>query len=289
MSVYVCRRCGYTQPDLWEGLCPGCNGPYRAVKSGADSNEQKGQFATLGGGRVKSGWQYISTGQEGFDKVLGGGLVAGKVALLGGYPGAGKTRLLLTVADYMAKTQGFVIYASGEESEDDVNGAAASLGLVNDRVTVMGNQASVEKVLEYAKKVHAFLVIWDSAQKFMSNEASGSPGSISQCKAIGTVIKNYVGKTKTCSIIVNQMKTDGDLKGGTELEHHCDTIMVLAFPKEDDTDAPDVPQVRILANSKNRVGPENIKTYWRMSEEGRLENVPPRTKLIVMPSRRRDG
>jgi DNA repair protein RadA/Sms len=255
---------------------------YRAKKLGVDSVLQGG-YSTMGGSKRKSGHVYLSTGQPGFDHVLGGGLVAGRVVLMGGFAGTGKTRLLLMTADYIAKTQGVVIYASGEESTDDLEGICASLGLVNDRVILMGSQCSVEKVLEHAKKVKAFLSIYDSAQKFASDASAGTPGSGAQCKAVGELIKSHCGQMKTCAIIINQMAGSGELKSGTELEHHCDTIMVLAYAKDDDEDAPREPDVRVLAGSKNRVGPENQTSYWRMSEAGVLENIPPRSRLIKTP------
>lgn len=283
MSVYVCRRCDHTQDMPWEVNCPGCGGYYRAKKQGVDSAVQ-GNYSTMGGGRQKSGHVYLSTGQAGFDHVLGGGLVAGRVVLLGGFAGTGKTRLLLTAADYIAKTQGIVIYASGEESTDDLSTTCTQLGLVNDRVILMGSQCSVEQVIAHAKKVKAFLAIYDSAQKFASDTSAGSPGSGAQCKAVGDAIKNYCGTTtKTCAIVVNQMSGQGDLKGGTELEHHCDTVMILAYPKDDDEDAPQEEDIRVLSGGKNRVGPENQKSYWKMSAEGILENIPPRSKLVVPP------
>jgi DNA repair protein RadA/Sms len=175
---------------------------------------------------------------------------------------------LLTAADYIAKTQGIVIYASGEESTDDLASICGQLKLVNDRVVLLGSQQSVEKVLELAKKMKAFLVIYDSAQKFASDYSAGTPGSGAQCKAVGEAIKSYCGQTKTCAIVVNQMAGSGELKGGTELEHHCDTIMVLAYPKDDDENAPiensSEKKIRVLAGSKNRCGPENQNAYFKM-------------------------
>jgi len=179
MAVYTCRRCEFESDEPWEETCPGCGGFYRPRKFGVDSMEQKGEHQTMGGKASLSKIHHISTGDEGFDHVLSGGLVAGKVLLLGGFAGVGKTRKLLAIADYIAKTQGKVIYASGEESADDVNMAAASLGLKNDQVIILGNQYWIEPVLELAKKVNAFLVIWDSGQKFASKSASGMPGPAS--------------------------------------------------------------------------------------------------------------
>jgi DNA repair protein RadA/Sms len=283
--------CDYEQSSYWRGRCPGCGRLYDCEKVGVDSVDQSNGLTTLGAHKSKSGPQRLSTGNEGFDFVLSGGLLAGNVFLLGGFPNVGKTTLLLMVADYIAKTQGKVIYASGEESADAVNERARSLDLLNDRVIVLGNQSTVEDVIEEAKKIKAFLVIWDSAQEFISHRAGGSPGSQSQCKAIGKVIKDYCGVTKTCAIIVNQMTNQGDLKGGTELEHKCDSINVFAFPKEDDEQAPGSAEegYRVLVNSKNRNGVANRKTYFCMTEEGRLEHVEARSKLIAFPGKGKYG
>lgn len=285
MAVWECRWCKYQQDTEWDALCPGCKGIYRAKKITGDSEQST--FSTLGGGAAKSTRQYHSTGQPGLDYVLGGGLVAGRVVLLGGFAGVGKMRLLLPVCDFVAKAQGNVIYATGEEAATDVNDVAAQLGIRNDRVMVMGNQRSAERVLEWAKKMKAFLVIYDSAQKFASDQGSGSHGSTAQCKAVGEVVKTYCGETKTTAIIVNQMSGTGELKSGTELEHHCDTVMILAYPKDDDEDAPEEKDIRVLSGGKNRVGPENRKSYFRMTDEGVMEHVAAKSKLIEFPARGR--
>jgi DNA repair protein RadA/Sms len=212
------------------------------------------------------------------------------VILLGGFAGSGKTRMLLLIADYIAKTQGRVIYATGEESADDVQSYCEELGLVNDRVTILGNQDCVEDVLEEAAKLKAFLVVWDSAQKFTSKTAGGLPGSLSQCKAIGSAIKTHCGVTRTCAIIVNQMSGTGDLKGGTELEHHCDTILVFGFAKEgEDEGVPDPvgdEPIRVLSSTKNRKGSGGVRSYWDMlagDVPGKPECVPAKSKILDFP------
>lgn len=275
--------CTYQADRMWHGRCPACKQLYSCDRFGSYMKDGL-EIATLGGPSAKSSRKYISTGQPGFDHVCGGGLVAGRVVLLGGYAGTGKTRLLLIIADYLAKTQGYVIYASGEESTSDLNSIGESLGLVNDRVIVLGNQSAVEDVIEYAKTFKAFLIVLDSAQVFTSNESGGGmPGSQSQCKAIGKVIKEYCNITKTCAIVVNQMAKDGDLKGGTELEHRCDVINVLGYPQKDDKDAPGFEEdhYRVLINAnKNRCGIANRISYWRMTDAGVLEHVAMKSKIF---------
>lgn len=282
MATFRCRRCNYEQSEPWTEECPSCKGFYRVIKKGHDADpDDLDGYVTMGSRPRSSKYVRHSTGQESFDKVLSGGLVAGRVVLLGGFAGAGKSRLLLLTADHIGKTQGTVIYASSEESRDQLEQTAAHLGLVNDRVILMGNQRSIEKVIEAAEKTKAFLIIFDSAQKFASDYSAGTPGSGAQLKAVGEAIASHCRKTKVCSIVVNQMDKGGDLKGGTELEHHCDTVAILAYPKETDEDAPLVKDVRLLEGGKSRTGTENVKAYFRMTEEGRPESIPARSRLIV--------
>ena len=287
MSVWRCRKCGHLADELWESVCPGCGGFYRALKIGVDTFEQKG-LLTLGSTPKSASENHISTGDAAYDWVTEGGLIAGRVHLLGGFAGVGKTRKLLAIADYIGKTQGKVIYASGEESAVSVNSYATDLGLLNNRVFILGNQSTVEGVLELAKKLNVFLIIFDSAQEFTTNSALGSAGSQPQCKAVGKVVKEYCDTTKTCSIIINQMTGDGTLRGGTELEHGVDCVNVLAFPKEDDEQAPGFEEdgFRCLYNhGKNRGGIANRRAYYKMNDAGVLEHVQARSKLTEFPKK----
>jgi len=241
----------------------------------------------MGSARKKSTKQFHSTGIAAVDRVIGGGLLAGRVILWGGFPKIGKTRTLLHIADHIAKTQGHVIYASGEESTEDLQGTAADLGLVNDKVTIMGNQHVVENVLDHANKIKAFLCFFDSAQKFMSKQSSGSTGSPAQLKAVGETIKDFCGATKTCAIVVNQMSGSGELKGGLELSHGFDTVVVLATPLPTDKEAPLEDGIRVLVCSENRIASDGLKAYFRMVDPGRLEEVPPRSMLDIEAPRGR--
>ena len=65
--------------------------------------------------------------------VLGGGVVAGSIILLGGEPGIGKSTLLLQMA---LQTQANVLYVSGEESETQIKMRASGCkaGSSNDLV-----------------------------------------------------------------------------------------------------------------------------------------------------------
>lgn len=297
MSIYRCagwrrkdfdgQRCTYEAPRPWPPPCPGCRRFYAIEKVGSESAEQqrgRSSFARAAEVSVK----YIPTGIAGFDKLLGGGLVAGSPILLGGFRGVGKTTLLCMVCDAVAKIKGSALYTSAEESDSGVINVAHRLGLTSDAVEVMGNQLIVEKVIARAAKDKPFIVIYDSLQKYVSETSAGAPGSGAQAKAVAAAILDHCRSTKTCAVIVNQMDKQGEMKGGTDAAHDVDTVLVFAFPKPDDEDAPEEEGVRLLAvDGKNRNGPDNAKTYWRMTDDGRLEEIQKRSKLLEFPKRKK--
>lgn len=285
MAVYVCRNCDHEAEEKWEAACPRCGGFYRAKLVGTSSVARRTTFARAD----KAQWSYTPTGVEGFDRVLGGGLVAGCSILMGGFKGAGKTTMLSMVADAVAKKKGKAIYASSEEDEQGVLSVAHRAGLTGEGVIVLGGQRVVERVIRISREEKAFLTVYDSLQKYVSEFSGGQQGSGSQERAVAFAIADHCRKTKTCAIIVNQMDKKGELKGGTDAAHEVEVVLVLAYVKDDDEDAPrDEADVRVLlCDGKNRRGPDNVKTYWRMTDEGRLEVIQPRSKLLDFSSARR--
>lgn len=282
MSVWRCRRCEYTADELWEGRCPQCCGFYRVIKVGTDTKEQKNRstFAKAEESKV----EYIATGFEGFDQVLGGGLVAGCSILFGGFRGAGKSTLLAQVADAMAHRRK-VVYASSEQGVKGMEQIAHRVGARSDNVIVLGDQKEIEETLKVVKLERAFLAVYDSLQKFVSCTSSGMMGSAAQGDAVAGAIKAYHREANTCAIVVNQMSRSGEIKGGTGPEHDLDTVMVLAFPDGKEEDLPDEENIRKLIVDKNRNGSEDRASFWRMTPDGRMELVPKKSKLLEFPRR----
>jgi DNA repair protein RadA/Sms len=249
------------------------------VKVGTDTKEQKNRstFAAA----ATSTTVHIPTGISGFDRVLSGGLVAGNVILFGGFRGSGKSTLLVQVADSFS-TKRKTMYCSSEQSAEGVVQIAHRAGARNDGVIVLGNQKTIEDTLAIVKEERVFLTIFDSLQKFTSNQSGGSPGSASQGSAVASAIKEHCRTRDACAIVVNQMSRSGELRGGTDVEHDLDTIMVLAFPDDKDEEAPNEKDVRLLVVDKNRSGNEGLKSFWCMSAEGAMEEVSQKSKIISM-------
>src|SRR6202035_4672951 len=151
-SVFACSGCGAETPK-WQGQCPQCaawnslekRGGGVAGAAGAAAGRTPPQRLT---DTSSAQAPRLLTGQEELDRVLGGGLVAGSVALLGGDPGIGKSTLLLQVAAHVAQSQP-VLYASGEESIAQVGLRAQRLGLSAQELTLV-NENDLAQVLALA-------------------------------------------------------------------------------------------------------------------------------------------
>src|SRR5437763_16818610 len=148
-SLFACQSCGASSPK-WLGRCPECGewnsyveeAPAPAVPSaGAASARPLSGIETRPDDRV-------STGLPGLDRVLGGGLVAGSVVLLGGEPGVGKSTLLIQALAGLA-TSGTVLYATGEESVAQTAMRARRVGAASDRISIVA-ETDVERILAHA-------------------------------------------------------------------------------------------------------------------------------------------
>ncbi|MFM2288705.1 MAG: hypothetical protein RL684_1848, partial [Pseudomonadota bacterium] len=182
VTVYVCGSCG-GESLKWQGQCPHCNewntltrvaGVHAAARAAAGSaagaGAQPAAAVALGAGASQA--ERWSTGLPELDRVLGGGLTAGSVGLIGGEPGIGKSTLLLQVAAGMAATR-TVVYASGEESTGQIAQRAARLGLSAAALTlVCDNQ--LESITATALAKHAALLVVDSIQTMQSAAAEAS-------------------------------------------------------------------------------------------------------------------
>ena len=123
-TTYTCTDCGGTNPK-WLGKCPHCNA-WNTLEEGpaeAPASASKNRFQALT--RVQpvttlseieaADVERTPTGLEELDRVLGGGVVAGGVILIGGDPGIGKSTLLLQAVDALSAHMK-VLYVTGEES-----------------------------------------------------------------------------------------------------------------------------------------------------------------------------
>src|SRR5437764_6160310 len=170
-SLYQCSECGGQSPK-WQGQCPHCNAWNTLIEAVAASAGTR--FETVAGTKsvvtplasveAKEN-RRIASGLEEFDRVLGGGLVAGGVVLLGGDPGIGKSTLLLQASASLGLRgkAGRTLYVTGEESVEQIALRAHRLGLVNAAVELLA-EVQLESIINAIRTQRPDVVVVDSIQ-----------------------------------------------------------------------------------------------------------------------------
>src|SRR5437868_1523151 len=145
-TLFTCSECGGTN-SKWLGRCPHCEAWNTLVEGPAEMaprhRYQAGPAALVATQAVATLSQIeaaeidrLPTGVDELDRVLGGGLVAGGVVLIGGDPGVGKSTLLLQALESLSRAAK-VLYVTGEESGAQVALRSRRLGLAGSAVRVM--------------------------------------------------------------------------------------------------------------------------------------------------------
>ena len=180
-SIFACGACGHETPK-WLGKCPVCEGwnTFQEVAAFVPSRpaERHGGPVLLAESGLDDAASRLQTGEDEFDRILGGGLIPGTLLLLGGEPGVGKSTLLLQVAAGLQKQAGKVLYVSGEESLLQVKTRAKRLGLMEAGV-LFYQENEIEHILEEAEKIRPSALVIDSIQtmRCTGTRVAWKPGS----------------------------------------------------------------------------------------------------------------
>ena len=185
------------------------------------------------------------TGLAEFDYVLGGGIVPGSLVLVGGEPGIGKSTLLLQVAARLEAAGVPTLYASGEESPEQVRLRAERLEEPTDAVRVLAETA-LERVIEQAEATGARVVVVDSIQTAYTDDLEGAPGNVGQVRECAARLMRFAKEAGPAVLLVGHVTKGGGIAGPKTLEHIVDTV--LYFEGENTLDH------RILRATKNRFG-----------------------------------
>jgi len=196
------------------------------------------------------------TGLRELDRVLGGGVVPGMVALLGGEPGIGKSTLLL---QWAATTLGTVLYASGEESERQIKLRAQRLGAENPGIHLLA-ETDVRRIIEEAERMKPGLLLVDSIQTLFDPEFESSAGSVSQVRGCAALLTRWAKTTGTPLVLVGHVTKDGSLAGPKVLEHLVDTVLAFEGDRHH--------HHRLLRALKNRFGAAFELGVFAMTEKG---------------------
>ncbi|HMO45058.1 MAG TPA: DNA repair protein RadA [Rubrivivax sp.] len=263
-TQFVCSDCGGSSPK-WLGQCPHC-GAWNTLQEARAESGGAHRFQSLGGAQPVATLSDIvvaevartPTGQEELDRVLGGGIVAGGVVLIGGDPGIGKSTLLLQAADSLSAALK-VLYVSGEESGAQVALRARRLGLAGQRVRVL-TEISLERILHALQQEQPDFCVVDSIQTLYSEQLSSAPGSVTQVRECAAQLTRHAKSTGTSLVLVGHVTKDGTLAGPRVLEHIVDTVLYF----EGDTHS----SFRLVRAIKNRFGAVNEIGVFAMTERG---------------------
>jgi len=263
---HVCSACGGTAPK-WSGQCPHC-GEWNTLQESvvderpAARNRYAGLAPASGvrelGAVAAESIDRLPTGSEEFDRVLGGGLVAGSVVLIGGDPGIGKSTLLLQALAHLCASHP-VLYVSGEESASQVAMRARRLGLSAERMPLLA-EIALERIVPVLEADRPAVVVIDSIQTLYSEQLTAAPGSVSQvreCAAQLTRLSKHLG----CAIVmIGHVTKEGTLAGPRVLEHMVDSVLYF----EGDTHS----SYRLIRAFKNRFGAVNELGVFAMTDRG---------------------
>lgn len=275
-TVFVCNECGYESPK-WMGKCPACNAwnsffEEKVVSSSSSNSGKKKEVSKpIELNKIEGKKEAkISTGFNELDRVLGGGLVNGSLILLGGEPGIGKSTLILQICNKI-KTDGKVLYVSGEESGEQIKLRADRLGIKNDNLLFL-SETNIENIEENILSINPKLVIIDSMQTMYSEEITSAAGSVSQVREITAKIMRTCKENGVTTILIGHVTKDGNIAGPRVLEHMVDTVLYLEGERYF--------SYRMLRGVKNRFGSTNEIGMFEMEAEGLVEITDPSKVLI---------
>ena len=264
--IFFCQECGY-ESSKWMGQCPGCrqwntfveeNVTVRAPGKGMSQGLTKNRPSPLSEISLEEE-DRISTHMIELDRVLGGGLVAGSLTLVGGDPGIGKSTLLLQVCRNLAGDEKEVLYVSGEESLKQIKIRANRIGDFNEHLKLLC-ETSLEAIEENIRRTSPDVVVIDSIQTMYRESVSSAPGSVSQVREATSVLLQLAKGLNISIFIVGHVTKEGTVAGPRVLEHMVDTVLYF----EGDRHA----SYRILRGVKNRFGSTNEIGVFEMESAG---------------------
>ena len=274
--AYHCSGCG-AHCAKWSGQCPEC-GEWNTLQEALSLGSARGLATPFSGAGRASEIQaanavdvtaasYLSTGIGELDRVLGGGLVAGSVVLVGGDPGIGKSTLLLQVLAQLGATPATsTLYVTGEESLRQVVARGRRLSLPLDGVKLLA-ESHLERIIELADRARPNAMVIDSIQTMHCDLLQSAPGSVAQVRECGASLARHARSSGCAVLLVGHVTKEGAIAGPRVLEHMVDTV--LYFEAEGNQ------RYRLLRAVKNRFGAANELGVFAMTAQGLREVANP--------------
>lgn len=288
-TQYFCQHCG-AQYSKWMGQCSAC-GQWNTL---AEEIVQKGALSAPWRAELPAGQQRskplrlseveadavhrLQTPDEEFNRVLGGGITAGSVSLLGGEPGIGKSTLLLQLT--LGLTPHKILYVSGEESPLQIKGRAARLAFENENVLLF-NETQTQRIFQQIAPLMPELVVVDSIQTLQTDRLEASAGTVSQIRESAAELIRFSKETHTPVILIGHITKEGQLAGPKVLEHMVDTVLQFEGDRNH--------AYRILRVLKNRFGSTAELGLYEMLGNGLRAVSKPSEILLTQREERLSG
>jgi len=266
-TIFVCQNCG-KESLKWLGRCPGCQEWNSFVEQAATASVVTSRpLASVNPPQELS--QVVIEAADRFplplaefNRVLGGGLVAGSLVLIGGDPGIGKSTILLQVSALVAQSRGKVAYVSGEETQHQIKLRAERLSLTGEGLYILA-ETDLNVILSQVEQLQPGMVIVDSIQTVHLPELEGIPGSISQVRECAMQLMRWAKQSAVPVLISGHVTKDGAIAGPRVLEHMVDVVLYL--------EGESFSAYRLLRGVKNRFGSTNEVGIFEMKSQGLIE------------------
>ena len=259
-TAFVCMDCGASALQ-WFGACPSCGAAGTLTETVTDRGGRRAAAEAVPVALSAIETQEVErlpTGLAELDRVLGGGLVAGQVILIGGDPGIGKSTLLLQALAALAGSQK-ALYVSGEESADQVAMRARRLALTASGVDLLA-EIQLEKILATLEARKPRVAVVDSIQTLWSELLQSAPGSVAQVRECAAQLARHAKRSGTALFIIGHVTKEGAIAGPRVLEHIVDTVLYF----EGDPHS----AFRLVRAVKNRFGAVNELGVFAMTDKG---------------------
>jgi len=299
--AYFCQSCGY-ESAKWLGKCPSCaqwntfveeiiERPNTAVptwKTPSTSLQRANKPVQVADITYTEEHRLLTPDAE-FNRVLGGGIVAGSLVLIGGEPGIGKSTLMLQLALNMPDLK--VLYVSGEESDRQIKMRAERLQEVGSKQLAVGRdkseiedpkpeikgcfiltETSTQNIFKQIEELQPDLVVIDSIQTLHSSHIESTPGSVSQVRECTAEMLRFAKESSTPVFLIGHITKDGTIAGPKILEHMVDTVLQFEGDRHH--------VYRILRTVKNRFGSSSELGIYEMLGEGLREVSNPSEILL---------
>lgn len=299
--AYFCQSCGYESPK-WLGKCPSCQQwntfveeilekgnasvPNWKTSNASTSLQRANKPVEVADITFREEHRLLTPDKE-FNRVLGGGIVAGSLVLIGGEPGIGKSTLMLQLALNMPNVK--VLYVSGEESDHQIKMRAERLResekskvksqkSEDEKGCFILTETSTQNIFKQIEELQPDVLVIDSIQTLHSAHVESTPGSVSQVRECTAELLRFAKETSTPVFLIGHITKDGMIAGPKILEHMVDTVLQFEGDRHH--------VYRILRTIKNRFGSSSELGIYEMLGEGLREVSNPSEILL---SQREDG